>query len=93
MFLPHIVQPTRITSHSNTLIDNIFFNYISQKILPGNLAETKSDHLQRLIASHIFSLVPNRKTNIFERDWSKFNYQAFTQDSVDLFLSSLASRF
>ena len=32
MFLPHIVQPTRITSHSKTVIDNIFSNYISQDI-------------------------------------------------------------
>ena len=27
-FLPLILQPTRITSHSNTLIDNIFSNVI-----------------------------------------------------------------
>ena len=33
MFLTHIVQPTRITSHSKTLIDNIFSNYISQDIV------------------------------------------------------------
>ena len=25
-FLPHILQPTRITDHTATLIDNIFFN-------------------------------------------------------------------
>ena len=25
-FQPQILQPTRITSHSSTLIDNIFFN-------------------------------------------------------------------
>ena len=25
-FQPHILQPTRITSHSSTLIDNIFFS-------------------------------------------------------------------
>ena len=40
MFLPHIVQPTRITSHSKTLIDNVFFNYISQDIVSGNLTAT-----------------------------------------------------
>ena len=69
MFLPHIVQPTRITSHSNTLIDNIFFNYISQDIVSGNLTATISDHLsQFLIALHIFSNVPNIKPTIFEQD-------------------------
>ena len=40
IFLPHIVQPTRITSHSKTLIDNIFSNYISQDIVLGNLTAT-----------------------------------------------------
>ena len=86
MFLPHIVQPTRITFHSKTLIDNIFSNYISQDIVSGNLTATISDHLpQFLIAPHIFSNVPNRKTNIFERDRSKFNHEEFILDyfSVD----------
>ena len=86
MFLLHIVQPTRITSHSNTLIDNIFSNYISEDIVSANLRATISDHLpQFLIAPHIFPNVPNRKTNIFERDWSKFNHEEFILDyfSVD----------
>ena len=66
MFLAYAVQPIRITSHSNTLIDNIFSNYISQDIVSGNLTETISDHLtQFLIAPHIFSNVPNRKKHIY----------------------------
>ena len=60
MFFPHIVQPNRITSHSKTLIDNIFSNYISQDIVSGNSTATISDHLpQFVIAPHIFSNVPN----------------------------------
>ena len=89
MFLPHIAQPTRITYHPKTLIDNIFSNYISQDIVSGNLTATISDHLpQFLIAPHIFSNARNRKTNIFERDWSKFNHEEFISS---LFLSRLAS--
>ena len=40
---------------------------------------------QFLIASHLFSNVSNRKTNTFERDWSKFNREEFTLEyfSVD----------
>ena len=85
MFLPHIVQPTRITSHPKTLI-YIFSNYNSQAIVSGNLTATISDHLpQFFIAPHILSNVPNRKTNIFEDDWSKFNIEEFILDycSVD----------
>ena len=36
-FIPLILQPTRITSHSNTLIDNIFSNVIDSDIISGNL--------------------------------------------------------
>ena len=76
MFLPHIVQATRITSPCKTLIDNIFSNHISQEIMSGNLTAAISDHLpQFLIAFHIFSNVPNRKANILEHDWSRFNQE------------------
>ena len=44
-FIPLILQPTRITSHSNTLIDHIFSNVIEPDITSGNLTVTISDHL------------------------------------------------
>ena len=34
--IPLILQPTRITSNSNTLIDNIFSNVIDPEIISGN---------------------------------------------------------
>ena len=78
MVLPYIIQPTRITSHSKSIINNIFSNYISQEIISGNLTSTISDHLpQFVIAPHIFSNAPNKKSNIFECDWSKFNLEHF----------------
>ena len=86
MFLPHIVQPTRITSHLKTLMDKIFSNYTTQDIVTGNLTATISDHLpQFLIAPQISSNVSNRKTNIFEHNSSKLNHKEFIQDyfSVD----------
>ena len=52
-FIPYILHPTRITSHSKTLIDNIFSNYISHEIISGNITATISDYLPR------FSFVPN----------------------------------
>ena len=81
MVLPYIIQPTRITSHSKSITDNIFSNYISQEIISGNLTSTISDHLpQFLIAPHTFSNPPNKKASIFERDWSKFNCEEFILD-------------
>ena len=66
LFLSYIIQPTRITSHSKSIINNIFFNYISQEIISGNLTSTIPDPLhQFLIAPHIFSNAPNKTSNIF----------------------------
>ena len=52
-FISYILHPTRITSHSKTLIDNIFSNFISSEIISGNITATISDHLPQ------FSFVPN----------------------------------
>ena len=52
-FIPYILQPTRITSHSKTLIDNIFCNIISHEMISGNITATISDHLPQ------FLFVPN----------------------------------
>ena len=77
-FILYILYPTRITSHSKTLIDNIFSNYISHEIISGNITATISDHLPQ------FSFVPNilsnssaQKSNFYERDWSKFKQESF----------------
>ena len=52
-FVPYILQPTRLTSQSKTLIDNIFSNIISPEVISGNLTLTISDHLPQ------FMIVPN----------------------------------
>ena len=44
-FLPHILQPTRITDHTATLIDNIFFNSNELFSISGNLVCDLTDHL------------------------------------------------
>lgn len=42
---PLITRPTRITTHSATLIDNIFTNGIDEKITSGIIINDTSDHL------------------------------------------------
>ena len=44
-FIPYILHLTRITSHSKTLTDNIFSNFISPELISGNITATISDHL------------------------------------------------
>ena len=85
-FIRLILQPTRITSHSNTFIDNIFSNVIELDIISGNLTATISDHLlQFLIIPNMFGNIPGNKSNIYEREWSKFDREDFILDyfSVD----------
>ena len=71
-FIPLILQPTRITSHSNILIDNIVLNVIEPDIIPGSLTATISDHLpQFAIIPNIFGNILGNKSNIYERNWPK----------------------
>ena len=80
-FIPLILQPTRISSYSNTLIDNIFSNIIDPDIMPGNLTDIISNHLpQFAIISNMFGNTASNKSNIYERDWSKFYQENFIQD-------------
>ena len=85
-FSPYVLQPTRLTSHSKTLIDNIFSNIISQEAISGNPTSTISDHFPQLMfVPNLFSSSPSNKANIFERDWSKVDQENFIFDyfSID----------
>ena len=44
-FISYILNSTRITSHSKTLSDNIFSNFVSHEIVSGNITAAISDHL------------------------------------------------
>ena len=73
-FISLILQPTRITSHFNTLIDNIFSNVIDPDIISGNFTATTSNHLPQFsIIPNVFDNILGNKSNIYERDWSKFD--------------------
>ena len=71
-FQPQILQPTRITNHSSTLIDNIFFNSIEHFVISGNLVYDLTDHLPNFIIFNKFSSLPSN-VKIYKRDFSLFN--------------------
>ena len=80
-YLPYIIQPT---SHSRTLIDNIFSNVISKDIICSNITATISDHLpQFLVSPNTFVNPPSNKSD-FERGWSKFDQENFILDYFDI---------
>ena len=83
-FQPHILQPTRITDHSQTLIDNIFFNSFEHLTLSGNIIYDRTDHLPNFLIIKKFTSLPN-KVRFYKRDYSNFDESALIQDihSVD----------
>ena len=89
-YLPYIIQPSRHTSHSRTLIDNIFSNVISKDIFCCNITATISDHLpQFLISPDTFTNPPSNKSNVFKRGSSKFDPENFILDRFDADWSNL----
>ena len=64
-FLRYILQPTRLTSHSKTLIDNIFSNVISYEVISGNITATISDHLPQFFLFLMYFQTHPAKSQIF----------------------------
>ena len=84
-FIALILQPTRITSHSNALIDNIFSKVIDPDIISGNLTATISDNLPQFsIIPNMFGNIPGNISNIYERDWSKFDRENLILDYISV---------
>ena len=67
-FLPYILQPTRLTSHSKTLIDNIFSNVISYEVISGNITATISDHLPQFFLFLMYFQTYRAKIQIFMKE-------------------------
>jgi hypothetical protein len=56
-FFPQITRPTRITSHTATLIDNIFSNHLENFSFSGLLFTDITDHLPIFCIIH--DMLPN----------------------------------
>ena len=79
LFNPHILQPTHITGHLETLIDNIFFNSITHHAVSRNIVYDLSDHLPNLFIINKFSSLP-KNTKIVKRDYSLFDENKLLRD-------------
>ena len=69
-FQPHIIQPTIITEHSATLVDNIYFNSIEHHCISGKLLYI-SDHLPNFLLVNKF-LCSTFTPIIYCRDYSNY---------------------
>ena len=79
-FRPLILQPTRVTSSSATLIDNIFINNLECFSKGGNLTCSISDHFLQFSQIDIFDKLNDKKTSKFGRNWRLFNKREFEDE-------------
>ena len=68
---PHISSPTRSTTRSRTLIDNIFSNNIEHDTLSGNIITTISDHFAQFLILKNLSHKQDLRNDIYKNDYEK----------------------
>ena len=83
-FRPLILQPTRVTSKTTTLIDNIFIDDITCHTVGGNITSSISDHLCQFTQTDIFSTSHTRKKVNYSRDFRNFNKQEFNEELLNI---------
>ena len=83
LFFPLITLPSRITSHTASLIDNIFSNHVEHSYLrSGLLISDISDHLPIFSISSDYIRTNQRQESLFVRDKCEQNILNFL-DEVD----------
>lgn len=75
--LPIITKPTRLTSHTATLIDHIYTN-TSTQMISGIATIAISDHLPTFCIVDV--PIKQHKCKIYLRDYSQFNPELYLQD-------------
>ena len=82
---PQITIPTRLTSRSSTLIDNIFTNTVNESLLSGNLTFSISDHLvQFLIYPELTINNKEKKKPQYKGNYKKPSTTKFIADLENL---------
>ena len=80
-----ITIPTRITSRSSTLIDNIFTNIVHESLVSGNLIFSISDHLaQFLIYPQLTINYKEKEKPQYKRNFKKLCTTKFKEDLENL---------
>ena len=81
-YLPFLNTPTRVTDHSKTLIDNIFYNKPMLNKAAGNISSVISDHLiQLLIEPTMISINAKfEQTCKLQRYYKNFDQTKFKND-------------
>ena len=92
LFQAQILQPTRVTLRSQTLIDNIFTNNIKYESVSGNLTCHVSDHFLQFTIFTDYCLKTKRSNSLkFGRSYKNFRDNEFLEEVARInWTSSLA---
>ena len=88
-FIPLISNPTRLTSYSATLIDNIFTNNLSQNVINGVVLNDLSDHLPVFAYFSGLTLTRDGDNKAFVRKFTDENLRKFNENVSNTNWSSL----
>ena len=77
--ISHILQPTRVTEHSSTVIDNIFSNVTEYATISGNILNQAADHFSQFL---ILMKVPvvHKDSVYYTYDYSNFDKDSLLDD-------------
>ena len=83
-FRPLILQASRVTTKSATLIDNIFINDMLCHSFGGNLTSSISDHYLQFSVTDIFQTPKFKKRTKYARDFRNFNKREFGEELANI---------
>ena len=87
-FLPYILQPTRVTDHSSTIIDNIFSNITDHETSSGNITTLIADQFARFLIIKKFH-ISYKFCSYSTCDYSNFGKEKFIRNFTLIDWSSL----
>ena len=78
-FLPQIINPTRVTTNTSTVIDNIYTNCHENNQSSGNILLSISEHFSQF-TSVVRKKIDFKNVNFFQRNYSNFTSEHFRND-------------
>ena len=82
--LPYISTPSQVTTHSRTLIGNIFSNNIEDGLISGNIISTISDHYAQFLLMKNMKIKQKETTDIYSHDFKIFNEAQFESEFCNI---------
>ena len=82
--LPYISTPSRVTTHSRTLIDNIFSNNIEDGLISGNIISMISDHYAQFLLMKNMKIKQKETTDIYSHDFKNFSEVQFESELYNI---------